>query len=132
MGYRSQVEFKTTTEGYVILKQFNDKIEKRDERPLYGAEIQKTEDGFYRVSFDAVKWYESFPDIQNFIKVMDMLNDRNIPYKFIRIGEDIDDVEVRENYTEDMPEELCDFQPETEIYDSSEGSYEWIDNPDNT
>ena len=61
-----------------------------------------------------------------------MLNDRNIPYKFIRIGENINDIEVRENYTEDMPEELCDFQPETEIYDSSEGSYEWIDNPDNT
>lgn len=130
MGYRSQVAFKTTSEGYIILKRFNDEIEEKTNRPLYCAEIRKTEDGFYKITFDDVKWYDSYTDIQNFIKGMDILDEQDIPYKFIRLGEDIDDIEVRDNYTDDMPEELLEFNPVVDIYDTSEGSYEFIDNPD--
>ena len=130
MGYRSQVEFKTTTEGYLTLKRFNDKIPHKVERPLYNAEIKKTESGFYKISFDNVKWYDSYIDVQNFIKVMDILDEQDIPYKFIRLGEDIDDIEVRENYTEDMPEQLSEFNPSVEIYDTNECDYDWVPNPD--
>lgn len=130
MGYRSQVAFKTTSEGYIILKRFNDKIKEKENRPLYCAEIKKTEDGFYKITFDSIKWYESYTDIMNFIKVMDILDEQDIPYKFIRLGEDISDIEVRENYTDDMPEELLEFNPEVDIYDMSDGGYEIIDNPD--
>lgn len=97
---------------------------------MYCAEIRKTEDGFYKITFDDIKWYDSYTDIQNFIKVMDILDEQDIPYKFIRLGEDIDDIEVRDNYTDDMPEELLEFNPVVDIYDTSEGSYEFIDNPD--
>ena len=97
---------------------------------MYCAEIRKTEDGFYKIAFDSIKWYDSYTDIQNFIKVMDILDEQDIPYKFIRLGEDIDDIEIRDNYTDDMPEELLEFNPEVDIYDTSDGSYEFIDNPD--
>ena len=97
---------------------------------MYCAEIRKTEDGFYKIIFDSIKWYDSYTDIQNFIKVMDILDEQDIPYKFIRLGEDIDDIEIRDNYTDDMPEELLEFNPVVDIYDTSEGSYEFIDNPD--
>ena len=97
---------------------------------MYCAEIRKTEDGFYKITFDEIKWYDSYTDIQNFIKVMDILDEQDIPYKFIRLGEDIDDIEIRDNYTDDMPEELLEFNPEVDIYDTSDGSYEFIDNPD--
>lgn len=97
---------------------------------MYCAEIRKTEDGFYKITFDEIKWYDSYTDIQNFIKVMDILDEQDIPYKFIRLGEDIDDIEIRDNYTDDMPEELLEFNPVVDIYDTSEGSYEFIDNPD--
>lgn len=130
MGYRSQVAFKTTSEGYIILKRFNDEIEEKKDRPLYCAEIRKTEDGFYKITFDEIKWYDSYADIQNFIKVMDILDEQDIPYKFIRLGEDIDDIEIRDNYTEDMPEALLEFNPAVDIYDTSDGGYEIIDNPD--
>ena len=30
MGYRSQIALKTTTEGWILLKRFNDKIENPD------------------------------------------------------------------------------------------------------
>ena len=61
---------------------------------------------------------------------MDILEKHDIPYKFIRLGENIDDIEVRENYTDDMPDELEDFNPNVSIYDTSVGDYENVINPD--
>ena len=61
---------------------------------------------------------------------MDILDEQDIPYKFIRLGEDIDDIEVRENYTDDIPEALLEFNPAVDIYDTSDGNYKIIDNPD--
>ena len=126
MGYRSQVEFKTTTEGYLIMKKFNDSIEEIVDRPLHGAEILRTESGFYKIVFCDVKWYDSYTDVQNFNTCMNELDEQDIPYKFIRLGEDIEDIEVKENYTDDMPDELCEFNPEVSIYDSSAGNYEVV------
>lgn len=61
---------------------------------------------------------------------MDILEKHDIPYKFIRLGENIDDIEVRENYTDDMLDELEDFNPNVSIYDTSAGDYENVINPD--
>ena len=61
---------------------------------------------------------------------MDILEKHDIPYKFIRLGENIDDIEVRENYTDDMLDELEDFNPNVSIYDTSVGDYEKVINPD--
>lgn len=124
MGYRSQVAFKTTTEGFVLMKTWNDEIIPRENRPLVGMDIQKTPTGFYKISHDEIKWYESFPDIRYFIEFMDKLEKLDIPFCFIRIGEDMDDIEVRNNYTDDMPDEIETFAPETSIYDEDEGCYE--------
>lgn len=126
MGYRSQIALKTTTEGYVLFKRFNDSITDIDEQPLSYMDIQKTESGFYKISHDDLKWYETYPDVKNFIHMLDEFDEQEIPYVFIRIGEGVDDIEVRENYTEDMPEEIISFKPETSIYDENEGDYESI------
>ena len=40
------------------MKKFNDSIDNRDYQPLDGAEVNKTESGFYKISFDAIKWYD--------------------------------------------------------------------------
>lgn len=127
MGYRSDVVLKTTTEGYLVMKKLNDSITETVDRPLQGAEISRTESGFYRILFENVKWYDSYKDVQNFIKGIDKLDEQDIPYKFIRIGEEYDDVEVKENYTDDMPEELCEFNPDISVYDTNEGEYEIIE-----
>lgn len=123
MGYRSVVAFKTTTEGWIIMKRMNDAIKTKEERPLDYMEIQKTESGFYKISHDELKWYDSYKDVQNFQNMMDTLDDQDIPYSFVRIGEDHDDIETRQNYTSDMPDELAFFEPNTEIYDENEGEY---------
>lgn len=124
MGYRSQMVFKTTTEGWIIFKKFNDSIKAKDEQPLAYMDIQKTESGFYKISHDDIKWYESYKDIQNFIKGMELLREQDIPYAFVRLGEDVEDIEVKKNYTDDMPDELESLEPVVDINDDDWGHYE--------
>lgn len=123
MGYRSQIALKTTTEGYLIMKQMNDAIETKEDRPLDYMEIQKTTFGFYKISQDDLKWYDSYPDVQNFNKMLEKLEAEDIPYSFIRIGEESDDVEHKCNYTDDMPDEISSFEPIVDINDEDYDSY---------
>ena len=51
---------------------------------------------------------------------------QNIPYVFIKIGEDYEDVVIQNNWTSDMPDEIETFDIERRIADSDEGSYEII------
>lgn len=127
MGYRSQVALKTTTEGYLLFKKFNDSIEKAEDQPLCGMTIQRTASGFYKISHDEIKWYDSFSDVANFMEMLNRFDHLGIPYKFIRIGEDYEDIDVRENWVDDMPDELETFDVERTIYDESEGSYEDVE-----
>lgn len=125
MGYRSQVYLKTTTEGWLVLKKFNDSIENPDHRPLQYAEIQKTPSGFYKITFNDIKWYEgSFPEVDNFMNGLEKLEEQDIPYSFIRIGEDVDDIEHKTNWTEDMPDEISNFEPVIDVNDEDSGCYE--------
>lgn len=126
MGYRSQVALKTTTEGYLLFKMFDDSIEAKEEKPLAYMHIEKTPTGFYKISHDDIKWYESYKDIQNFMKMLDTLTEQDIPYKFIRIGEDEDDIEIHENYTKDIPDQIADFCISVEILDDDEDNYEEV------
>ena len=117
MGYRSQVYLKTTTEGWVIMKKFNDSIDNRDYQPLDGAEVNKTESGFYKISFCDIKWYDSYEQVQNFNKVLHMYDKQDIPYSFIRLGEDTEDIEHKRNYPDDMPYEIECFEPVVDVND---------------
>ena len=128
MGYRSQVYLKTTTEGWLVLKKFNDSIENPDHRPLQYAEIQRTPTGFYKVYFDDIKWYEgSFPEVDNFMNGLKKLEEQDIPYSFIRLGEDTSDIEHKRNWTEDMPYEIEAFEPVIDVNDEDSGCYEDVD-----
>lgn len=117
MGYRSDVAFKTTTEGYVLIKKWNDEIEKELDRPLTHAKVQVTDEGFYKITYEWIKWVDVFAEVKYFINFMEKLKELEIPYAFIRIGEDYDDIEYEQNYTEDMPTELEEFYPERTVYD---------------
>lgn len=127
MGYRSQVYLKTTTEGWLVIKQFNDKIENPEHRPLYGADISRTKSGFYKITFDDVKWYDSYIEVENFYDALDLLEEQDIPYSFIRLGEDTGDVEHKYNWTDDMPDEISSFEPVVDVNDEDCSGYEEID-----
>ena len=51
---------------------------------------------------------------------------QNIPYVFIKIGEDIEDITILNNWTSDMPDEIETFDVKRSISDADEGSYEII------
>ena len=51
---------------------------------------------------------------------------QNIPYVFIDIGEDTDDITILNNWTSDMPDEIETFEVERNISDEDEGCYEII------
>jgi hypothetical protein len=41
----------------------------------------------------SVKWYDSFPEIQHFVKFLEEVRELEYQYEFIRLGEDTDDIE---------------------------------------
>lgn len=55
-----------------------------------------------------------------------MLTAQDIPYSFIRIGEDISDIEHKTNWTEDMPDEIANFEPVVDVNDDDWSCYEDI------
>lgn len=106
MGYRSDVKICLKKENFDELKSMAQELENEHERHLLDDEylgIKKLyKDGTIVFGWDYIKWYE-FQDgtlphlINNYL--IDLLAD-NIPYSFIRMGEDNDDIEINENYEE--------------------------------
>lgn len=133
MGYRSDVYFKTTTEGYLIMKRFNDSliVEDKSERPLTYATIAYTPTGFYRIEYNDVKWYDSYPEVQNFNKALDLLRKEDIPYAYIEIGENPDDITYKCNYSAELetPTEIANFQPVVDVGDD-DFDYTYLDEDD--
>lgn len=133
MGYRSDVYLKTTTEGYLIMKRFNDSliVEDKSERPLTYATISYTPTGFYRIEYNDVKWYDSYPEVQNFNKALKLLREQDIPYAYIEIGEDPDDITYKCNYSVELetPTEIANFQPIVDVGDD-DFDYTYLDEDD--
>jgi hypothetical protein len=46
-----------------------------------------------KFSAESVKWYESYPDVAKFSPFLDEAHKLGYEYEFIRVGEDIDDIE---------------------------------------
>lgn len=112
----------------MVIKKFNDSIENKEHRPLYGAEVNKTASGFYKISFDDVKWYEgSFPEVDNFMHALSLLEDQDIPFSYIRLGEDTNDIDHKTNWTDDIPDEINSFEPVVDINDEDWSGYESVD-----
>lgn len=128
MGYRSEVYLKTTTEGWVIIKRMNDAIENPELRPLRYAEVNSTASGFYKIEFHDIKWYDGYEEIKNFNAAIDALDEQDVPYSFVRLGEDTDDIEHKCNWTDDIPDEISSFEPVVDINDDNHpGDYTPVD-----
>jgi hypothetical protein len=46
-----------------------------------------------KFSAESVKWYESYPDVAKFSPFLDEVHKLDYEYEFIRVGEDMDDIE---------------------------------------
>lgn len=103
MGYRSQVAVVIkTADNDKFAEAINDWDKKHNLDEYHSAKYllesadkdRKSKDGEYRIiSWDDIKWYsgiEGFEDVDFF----ENLDDYNIEYDFVRIGEDMGDYEV--------------------------------------
>ena len=99
MGYGSEVAIKCEEKAYKMLKE-----------TCYKADIMPDKifkDGDeYILYYDWIKWDENYEEVSAIIKTLDKLDELQDPndyettgygYKFVRIGEDNDDIEIRQN-----------------------------------
>lgn len=126
MSYYSQVYLKTTTEGWIMMKRFNDSIIEERNKPLGGACVQRTPTGFYKIHFTDVKWHDGYKCVEHFLEMLDRYDKYDIPFSFIRVGEEIDDIEHRIGETDDVPYEIESFEPVVDINDENDSMYEYV------
>lgn len=125
MGYRSTVAVKTTSEGFAIIQKRESEQPDEDLKLLkYAESIRVTPAGNYRIDWEWIKWYDEYKEIQYFNESLDLLEEMGIPYSFVRLGEDSNDVEHRCNYVDDMPDAIQSLEPVVDINDDEYGSYE--------
>ena len=102
MGYRSDVRIRTTKEGYEIMKEeidkyLNEKVE--DNLDYTPANLVKHTDNtdidgnVVTMDWNYIKWYDFFPEIMAVINALGILQEKDIDYQFMRVGEDLDDIE---------------------------------------
>jgi len=85
MGYRSSGAIYLSKEAQKLLT---------DEMIADLKENWETEDGLI-YEFSCWKWYSRYKDVQMWEDFMDSLEDQEIPFDFIRIGEETEDIEIK-------------------------------------
>ena len=96
MGYRSEIAISMRKEDFELLKEF-DKENKNLMELLEMAEVKESR-GVVVIKWDSLKWYPEFPEVQAIAEFIAELSEADKPYRFIRIGEDVNDTEVEYNY----------------------------------
>lgn len=95
MGYRSDVRIITTKKGYKELKKVADEYaNKYDSSNLLESPdiLEVTKKGCY-IGWNWIKWYEEYEEVDAIVKGLDLLEEKNISYRFARCGESYDDYE---------------------------------------
>ena len=106
MGYRSTVVISTSHDGYskLVSQLWRENGLQGIMHPLVGIDVwgnkctfdfhDEAADGVI-CGFENIKWYGTFEEIQAFEDVLEKLEDAGVPWCFVRIGEDYDDIEYR-------------------------------------
>ncbi len=129
MGYRSQVRLITTKKGFEELKSFNDKY-LQDHKGINGFEeynlmdeLTLKEEDNHSVYFgwDWVKWYEgSYKSVDAIMNGLNHLRDKDMSFRFSRLGEDYDDYEEQYHDSEKEEEQGLEFPYVIRDFDDSE------------
>lgn len=110
MGYRSEVGIKCREKAFELFRKAI------IEQAFFPSKVYKNNSGEYTIYWSWVKWYDGYPEVSAIEDVMKILNKESYAdneeygYRFLRIGEDQDDNEEREN------DYSLDFYIERSIY----------------
>ena len=103
MGYRSEVRIATTPKGWQMIQENYPRFLKpRTEKSSFNEEELfdlldwmdhfKSDDTGVYFGWDNIKWYSSFPEINAMVDTLNFLEDKEIPYQLVRLGEDYADI----------------------------------------
>lgn len=94
MGYRSEVAIKCEEKAFEMLRETYRRVDLEPDK------VFKDGDCFI-LYWDWVKWYSIYEDVAAIEDILDKLDEledtTNYGYRFMRLGENDDDVETREN-----------------------------------
>jgi hypothetical protein len=96
MGYRSTGAMWFSQQALDAISDEQNKLIQQDIENGSFTHVRETEDGII-LEFESWKWYDSYKDIQEYEAIFNMLQGAEIPYDFVRLGEDPSDVECREH-----------------------------------
>lgn len=99
MGYRSDVAYIIKFKNKEDRDAFVDLMMAKDD-PHIAEAVKETmhddEEGTVRFSVESVKWYDSYPDVASHMQLLDIADEiEGADFRFVRIGEESDDVEIR-------------------------------------
>ena len=101
MGYRSAGAMWFSQQALdALTKEQNELIQRDIENDSFTFVHSGNEDGVIDgiiLEFESWKWYDSYKDIQAYEAMFNMLRGADIPYDFVRCGEDHNDNECREH-----------------------------------
>lgn len=121
MGYRSNIEVLC---GLKVYQELHDVMTRHKWNPDSILKVPNYD--IYFIELCGYKWYDSYSDVQEFMKVLEDCssheNDPKYFYSFIRLGEDYNDIETINNHDYDYP--FCDHYPYT---DTNKPSFEETD-----
>ena len=110
MGYRSDIRIITSEKGFEELKKFVTKYLKEhneDYTLLENCDIKQEGKKQCYFGWNYVKWYENdYEDVDAIMEGLQHLSDKEYSYRYMRIGEEYDDVE----------EQYCDGEKDKNIF----------------
>ena len=124
MGYRSEVGIILSAEAYELLvcelekervdrilnnnrpEAFNETLELLDEMEEYGKPNLPERSTDIILYYSWIKWYDSYDEINFIERMLDMMEERDLAYSFLRIGEENQDIDARYNRSEDLCTDL--------------------------
>ena len=120
MGYRSEVGMILSAESYELLvceleKERVDRILNNNNPQAFNATLElldeMEEDGKPNLPerstdiilyYSWIKWYNSYDEINFIERMLDMMEERDLAYSFLRIGEENQDIDAKYNRSEDL------------------------------
>lgn len=106
MGYRSDVRVMTDLEGFEKMQEiawdFAKKYNVDKENILFPMpgnnpsefyDYYDAQEEYFCFGFDWYKWYEEYVEVSTFMKILFLADNAGVPWQFMRVGEEHDDVE---------------------------------------
>lgn len=121
MGYRSDIKCITTREGFELIDKLVKKasgITNEDSEYWLTDELHRMDmkgGKYILIEIEDIKWYSNDTVVSAFEQALKQLDARDIPYQFIRLGEDYTDVERQENIPWNIPKDMPTLQLKHEI-----------------